>query len=55
MNSYYNVSMKSFEWVELSWMTNHGYLRGGSYECNYNESMGTFVSMKSFERVHLYP
>ena len=34
-------------------MTNHGYLRGGSYECNYNEFMDTFVSMKSFEWVEL--
>ena len=39
--------------LSYPWMPNHGYLRGGSYECNYNKSMGTFVSMKSFEGVEL--
>ena len=39
--------------LSYPWMTNHGYLSGESYECNYNESMGTFVSMKSFEWVEL--
>ena len=47
MNGNYNESMKSFEGVELSMMTNHDTLGEGLMNGNYN------VSMKSFEGVEL--
>ena len=42
--------------LSYPWMSNHGYLSGlveGLMNGNYNESMGTLVSMKSFEWVEL--